>query len=172
MAFAWGKGSRRNMVGIHPDLLRHAERLIQITPVDLTIISGGGFRSLAQARANVANGTGILNSLHRKQSDGYGHAIDYVAYIHGRPSWSDSGAYKEIALASEEAAAELSIPLRGGYDWDMDGVWGESREWDWPHREIPKAWHLPRAIELMNRNRTKFGFDVVDAPCPTCGRAA
>lgn len=169
--FSWGKTSRANMVGCHPDIIRLANRVIEVSDVDITIIHGGGFRTLAQAKENVRNGRGILNSLHREQPDGYGHAIDFVAYIKGHPNWNDLGAYKEIARATEQAGAELMIPFRAGCDWDMDGVWGESGEYDWPHKELPKPQHMARAIELMNRNRLRLGIETKLADvCKCCGQ--
>jgi peptidoglycan L-alanyl-D-glutamate endopeptidase CwlK len=159
MAFKLGARSEKNLEGVHPDLVRVLRRALEITQVDVTILDGGGLRTLAQAQDNAARGTGIVNSLHRKQPDGFGHAIDAVAYP---VNWGNDKAnldrFREVARAVKRAAAELRVPIRQGLDWDMDGVWSERGEYDMPHFEMPKPWHLPRAIELMERHREELGL--------------
>lgn len=172
MSFHFGKGSLRNREGAHPDLIRLSDWVIERSSHDLTILGGGGLRTLAQAQENVARGTGILNSLHRKQSDGYGHALDLVLYKNGRATWDQkyASAYRETADLVGRGSAYLSIPIRQGCDWNMNGVFGESREWDWPHVEIPEFVNLPKAIALMKSRRRSFGLcDDCEFNCPKCG---
>lgn len=173
MSFRLGTRSKAQLVGVHPDIVRLAERTIEISPVDFCIIPGGGLRTEAQAAENVIRKTGKLLSLHREQSDGFGHAVDMVLYINGRATWDAKylPQYRILADYTERAGAELMIPFRGGYDWDQDGEWGESGEWDWVHREIPKLQHLARAVALMQAKRSAMGLDAEDKkiPCPCCG---
>ena len=155
----FGNSSRANLEGVLPELVRVAELAITLCEFDGTVLAGGGLRTLAQAQSNVSRGTGILNSLHRKQSDGYGHAIDIVALTPGKGiDWNNLEAFRAMAKAVKSASAMLSVPIRQGCDWDMDGIWGESREWDWPHCEHPKPHHMARAVELMNEQRQAMGL--------------
>lgn len=159
----FGKASTANLSGVLPCLVEVAELAITLCPFDGTVIAGGGLRTEAQARNNVARGTGILNSLHRKQPDGYGHAIDLIALTPGKGiDWNNLKAFRAMAAAVKDAAAILAVPIRQGCDWDMDGVWGESanKEWDWPHFEYPKDRNMARAVELMHEHRKSLGLSV------------
>jgi peptidoglycan L-alanyl-D-glutamate endopeptidase CwlK len=157
----FGTSSRRNLEGVLPDLVTVAELAIKLCEFDGKIIAGGGLRTEAQARANVANGTGILNSLHRRQSDGYGHAIDLIALTNGKIDWGNLKAFKAMARAVKIAAAHLCTPIRQGCDWNMNGTFGESREWDWPHFENPVEFWRPKAVAEMHRYRAELGMEPV-----------
>lgn len=82
-----------------------------------------------------------LSSKHRKQKDGYGHAVDVVPYP---VDWNDLAKFDTIAKAMFEAQKQLkaegSIPastnLRWGANWDGDGKYREKGEYDSPHFEI------------------------------------
>lgn len=155
----FGNRSKANMKGVLPQLVDVAELAITLCEYDGTVLNGGGLRTLAQAQDNVARGTGILNSRHIKQPDGFGHAIDIVALTPGKGiDWNNMDAFKAMAKSVKAASAMLSVPIRQGCDWDMDGIWGESREWDWPHFEHPKPHHMARAVELMNEHRQAMGL--------------
>lgn len=156
---AFGGSSRANLKGVRPELVKVAELAICICEYDGTVPLGGGLRTLEQAQHNVRNGTGILNSLHRRQSDGLGHAVDLVALTPGRGVvWKNKDAFRAMARAVETAAAILSVPIRQGCDWNMNGTFGESREWDWPHFELAGSYHLVKATNAMIRNRDALGF--------------
>lgn len=135
--FAYGANSRANMAGVHPRLIEYAEATLARSSVDLCVLPGGGSRSRAAAQANHAAGTGVLNSLHIIQRDGYAWAIDLVAIDPAtkKPSW-DIKLYRAILPASREAAAHCGILIQEGSDWDLDGKYGEAGEWDWPHRQF------------------------------------
>lgn len=164
MTFHLGTASMLNLVPaegyqVHPDIIRVAIRALEISSVDGTVIPGGGVRTLAQAQDNVRRKTGKLLSLHRVQPDGYGHAIDLVAYVASLGGATYLMKYaRPLAMAVRQAAAELMIPIRQGCDWDQDGTWGEAGEWDWNHFEKPKRQHLARATELMHEVRAELGL--------------
>lgn len=153
MSFKFGAKSRRNLKGVDETLVAVAERALEISPCDGTILVGGGLRTLAQAQANVRKGTGILNSLHRT-----GDAIDLVALTNGRVRWDNSEAFYAMAMAVKQAAAEMLVPIRQGCDWNMNGTFGESREWDWPHFENPVEYWMQKATDEMYRYRKELGL--------------
>ena len=167
----FGKGSYKNIDGVMPSLVTVAELAIRLCDYDGTIIMGRGLRTLEQARDNVRRKTGILNSLHRQQADGFGHAIDLIPYD-GGPSW-DQEKCKTMARSVRAAAAILSEPIRQGLDWDQDGEWLERGETDMCHFESPKLQHMARAVELMNAMRhglelNEMVWNSESVECPHC----
>ena len=116
MTFKLGKKSRKEMRGLHPDLIRVIERAIQISDVDFAVHDGA--RTLAEQKRLVATGASTtLNSKHLIQPDGYGHAADLVPYINGKLRWEWEPIYR-IALAMNMAAKEFGVtPLYWGGNW-------------------------------------------------------
>jgi peptidoglycan L-alanyl-D-glutamate endopeptidase CwlK len=157
---AFGAQSYANLSGVLPGLVDVAQLAIRICEYDGTVIAGGGLRTHDQALQNVQNGTGILDSRHRKQSDGWGHAIDLIALTYGRVDWQNLVAFREMARAVKVASAILEIPIRQGCDWNMNGKLQEAgtKEWDWPHFEDPIPFHLPAAENEMLRYRREIGL--------------
>ena len=70
MGFVLGRGSRKKLTGVHPDLVRVVERAIEITDTDFAVIEG--LRSPERQRELVAAGASkTLRSRHLT-----GHAVD------------------------------------------------------------------------------------------------
>lgn len=158
----FGASSRAHLEGVHPDAVTVAELAIRLCPYDGTILPGGGLRTLAQAQANALSGNGILHSLHRRQADGHGHAVDIVALLPGRGVVWKGGdamaAFTAMAAAVATASAILGIPVRQGSDWNCNGKRGEAREWDWPHFELPDHRFIQAATALMLERREVLGL--------------
>lgn len=144
-----GSGSLRRLAGVHPDLVRVVQLAIEISAQDFSVAEG--LRSSTRARELAAAGTGIESSLHIRQPDGYGHAVD----LHPYPlDWKDLSAFRSIAKAMFEAADELNVPLQWGADWDLDGKINEPGEWDFPHFQLPQAWRLAGALSAALRRNS------------------
>lgn len=113
--FVLGKASLKELDGVHPDLIRLVKRTIQITSQDFSVHDG--LRTEAEQRRYVATGVSkTMNSMHRTQPDGYGHAVDLVPYINGKLRWEWPAIYP-IAAAVRIAAEELKIGIRWGGIW-------------------------------------------------------
>jgi peptidoglycan LD-endopeptidase CwlK len=136
----FSKKSLDRMTGLHPDLVRVLHRAIQITRVDFGISQG--VRTLEQQKELYAQGrtkpgkivTWTMNSKHLPQADGYGHAFDVVAYVHGEVSWVESF-YITIAEDILNAAQQVGVALRWG------GTFRDSKgdpNPDYPHFELVK----------------------------------
>lgn len=70
-----------------------------------------------EQKALVASGASqTLNSMHRPQADGFGHAVDLVPYINGKLRWEWPAIYP-IAAAVWQASRELGVPIRWGGAW-------------------------------------------------------
>ena len=117
MAYFLGKGSRRKLESVHPDLIRVVERAIEITKQDFSVCDG--LRSLVQQKEYVRTGAShTLRSKHLRQPDGFSHAVDLVPYINGQIRWEWEPIYR-IAKAIRYAANELDVRLRWGGHWGL-----------------------------------------------------
>lgn len=115
--FILGGKSRRELEGVHPDLVDMVELAIQFTAIDFTVYDG--LRTAAEQRQNVARGASkTMDSFHIRQADGWGHAVDLVPIISGVPKWDWGGCY-QVFLAVDRAATQLGIA--GRLTWG--GVW-------------------------------------------------
>jgi len=109
--------SRTELKGVHPDLVRVVERAIRLTEQDFTVFDG--LRTEGEQRQMVRSGASqTMESKHRVQADGYGHAVDLVPWINGQARWEWGPIYK-IITAVAIAAQELDVPLRWGGVWDV-----------------------------------------------------
>jgi peptidoglycan L-alanyl-D-glutamate endopeptidase CwlK len=115
MPYALGAKSRAELKGVHPDLVRVVERAIQITSQDFSVHDG--LRTQEEQKRLVAAGASkTMNSMHRQQPDGYGHAVDLVPFINGKLRWEWPAIYP-IAAAVWQAARELGVRIRWGGNW-------------------------------------------------------
>lgn len=122
MPYSLGKQSRQKLSGVHPDLIKVAERAIQITPVDFVILEG--LRTAQRQKELKASGaTTTLKSRHLT-----GHAIDLGAFVGGEIRW-DWPLYYKIAAAVKQAAEEVGVPIEWGGDWKSFP--------DGPHFQLP-----------------------------------
>lgn len=111
-----GNKSRDKLVGVHPDLVRVVELAITLTTQDFAVHDG--LRSDQEQIALVAKGASkTLNSKHKKQPDGWGHAVDLVPYINGQLRWEWKPIF-HISSAVDQAAAKLGVRIRWGGVWD------------------------------------------------------
>lgn len=148
---AFSNNSRNKLKGVHPLLVKALESALQTSPYDFAIVQG--VRTKAEQRALYAQGRDILadvnalrknvgwaaitqeenkvvtwtlNSNHIEKPDGYGHAIDFAAYVNGSISW-DERYYAPIADAIIEAGKAVGVILESGAYWDKK---------DWGHIEV------------------------------------
>ncbi len=121
MTYSLGAKSRAELKGVHPDLVRIVERAIEITTQDFSVHDG--LRTEEEQKRYVAAGVSqTMNSMHRTQSDGYGHAVDLVPFINGKLRWEWPAIYP-IASAVWQAAKELGVDIRWGGAWiDMRDI--------------------------------------------------
>jgi peptidoglycan LD-endopeptidase CwlK len=102
--------SEKNLIGVHPDLIRIARRALELSPIDFGISEG--LRSLARQKQLVdAGASKTLRSRHLT-----GHAIDVVAYVGGKTRW-DWPLYTQISKAFKQAATDTKLHVEWGGDW-------------------------------------------------------
>jgi peptidoglycan L-alanyl-D-glutamate endopeptidase CwlK len=110
-SFKLGKKSRKELEGVHSDLVAVVERAIELTVQDFAVHDG--IRTLDEQRKLVERGASkTLRSRHIS-----GHAVDLVPYINGKLRWEWEPIYA-IAEAVRFAALEQGVPIRWGGAWD------------------------------------------------------
>ena len=149
--FVLGSGSLRELNGVHPDLVKVVKRAIRITAQDFTVHDG--LRTIEEQRRYVATGVSkTMNSMHRQQADGYGHAVDLVPYINGKLRWEWPAIYP-IAAAVRIAAEELKVAVRWG------GIWADLLT------VLPNPQAMNRAVQAYVAARQKAGKSAfIDGP--------
>lgn len=123
----WDKVSTERRKGVHPDLLKLADAVLQAAPWPLRITEG--MRTLERQRQLLAaKATKTLNSRHLT-----GHAIDVVPYIDldrdGKIETEElyNKRLFDVLIPIAKAEAErLGIKMTFGYDWG----------WDSPHWQL------------------------------------
>lgn len=120
MAFKLGAKSKKELTGVHPDLVRVVQRAIQITSVDFTV--NDGIRTKAEQAHYVKIGASkTMKSKHLE-----GRAVDLVAVDdRGRMLWewgtkAKPGPVVMVAFAMIRAAEELGLDhkITWGAIWD------------------------------------------------------
>lgn len=121
--FALGAGSRAELSGVHPDLVKVVERAIQISVQDFAVHDG--IRTVEEQRRLVnAGASQTMASKHLRQADGFGHAVDLVPYVNGKLRWEWPAIYP-IAAAMWRASLELGVAIRWGGPWvNLDTIPG------------------------------------------------
>ena len=129
MTYAFGATSQERMEGVHPLLIDCAERALSYGTLDLTVLPYGGLRTLKDQKMLVNKGASqTLNSLHRKQGTGYGHAIDLAPYP---VDWDDISRFHLMGALMFRAANEIDAPIEWG------GFWKSF--FDYPHFQLRRS---------------------------------
>lgn len=112
--------SKRNLVGVHPALIKVILRALQISPYDFGILCG--VRTPTEQAKRLAEGaTRTKGSYHFIQADGYSHAFDFGVYVDGQYINGDTpdelGYYRKVMQAIFTAAIELNVQIEAGGLW-------------------------------------------------------
>jgi peptidoglycan L-alanyl-D-glutamate endopeptidase CwlK len=103
-----GERSKRNLSGVHPDLVKVVERALELSPVDFTVIEG--LRTPERQAELMKQGfTRTLKSRHI-----IGQAVDIVPLP---VDWKKPEPFLLVADAMKKAAAELGVKITWGGDW-------------------------------------------------------
>lgn len=137
MAFKFSKVSEARLQGVKPQLASVVRRALEICAVDFMVVEG--LRTIERQRELYAQGRTkpgdkVTWTLHSKHLEG--NAVDLAPVIDGVVDWNNLKNFDAIAKAMLQASRELSVPIRWGADWDMDGIPREKGETDSPHFEL------------------------------------
>jgi peptidoglycan L-alanyl-D-glutamate endopeptidase CwlK len=108
--FAFGERSKKNLTGVHPDLVKVATKALELSQIDFTVTEGLRTKE-RQAQLMAAGASKTMNSRHIT-----GHAIDIAPIIAGEVRW-DWPPFQELAKAFKLAAKEENVPIVWGGDW-------------------------------------------------------
>ena len=108
--FAFGERSKKNLTGVHPDLVKVATKALELSQIDFTVTEGLRTKE-RQAQLMAAGASKTMNSRHIT-----GHAIDIAPIIAGEVRW-DWPPFQELSKAFKLAAKELGVPIVWGGDW-------------------------------------------------------
>lgn len=112
MTFKLDPRAEKNLIGVHPDLVKVVRAAILTTNIEFTVTEG--LRTLDRQKQLLAAGaTRTLNSRHLT-----GHAVDVAAKVGGTVRW-DWPLYEKIASFMLDAAEELQVPVIWGGSWKM-----------------------------------------------------
>jgi len=139
---ALNERSRKNLAGVHPDLIRVVEMAAERCEVPIVVTEG--LRSQArQAELKAAGKSWTLNSRHLT-----GHAVDIVD---GDNFGYDIPDLDKIAAAMQSAADECGVPI----------VWGGT----WKSKDTPH-------FELCRKTYPASGIPIATQITETAGRVA
>jgi len=117
VSYTLGLRSRLELRGVHPSLVAVVHRAIAITSQDFRVLDG--LREIEEQQELVKRGASkTLRSMHLRQPDGWGHAVDLVPVVNGVLRWEWPLIYP-VARAMRVAAEAGNVPLVWGGCWDM-----------------------------------------------------
>ena len=123
MAFKFGKRSKRELVGVHPDLVRVVKKALELSDIDFMVTDG--LRTIEEQAELVKRGASkTMKSKHLVQPrTDTGHAVDLVGLLNGKARWEWPVVYK-IAEVMRQAAEIEDVNIRwgGSWDWITDSV--------------------------------------------------
>jgi peptidoglycan LD-endopeptidase CwlK len=127
MTRKFGTRSEKNLVGVHPDLVRVMRKALQIAALDFTVIEG--LRTVARQKQLLASGASqTMRSRHLT-----GHAVDIAPFVGGTIRW-DWPLYDRLAVGVKQAAFEEGVPLEWGGDWRS---FKDGPHWQLPWSQYP-----------------------------------
>lgn len=121
MTFALGPASRVKLARVHPALDLVVRRALAISAQDFCVHDGA--RTAEQQNALFKKGFSQKDgykakSNHQIRADGYGHAVDLVPWVDGKPVWDDTWArHYVVAQAMSRAAKASAVRIRWGGNW-------------------------------------------------------
>lgn len=134
--FKFGARSRRELDGVHADLVAVTELALKKSLIDFAVTDG--LRTPEEQAEYLRTGA----STTKRSRHLTGHAVDLVACLpNGKISYAKP-LMLQIKEAMFAAAAELKVPLRWGGDWDGDPSTPHDLV-DMPHFELPRSRRYP-----------------------------
>lgn len=113
--YIFSERSEDRMRGLHPKLIKTAERALSYGILDLTVPQYGGLRTTNEQKRLVKIGASkTMNSKHLVQSDNYAHAIDLAPYP---IDWANIEKFQVMATLMFKASSEEGLVLNWGGHW-------------------------------------------------------
>lgn len=130
MMFAFGTQSKKELAKAHPKMQAILKEAIK--HVDFKILNS----TRGKAAQEKAYRTGHSKAHFGDSAHNYVPSIA-VDLFPAPYDWDNTKAFNNLYHVMMEAAKSLSIPLRSGADWDMNGLRpGDKDNWDAGHYEL------------------------------------
>lgn len=117
--FSFGARSLANLHNVHPKLVACVMEAISDSTQDFMVFEG--VRTIEKEEENIKSGASKLTDpkdcKHCIQKSGYGHAVDLVPVVDGKPVW-DWKLVIPVVHAMQIAETKRSITIRWGGVWD------------------------------------------------------
>jgi peptidoglycan L-alanyl-D-glutamate endopeptidase CwlK len=137
--FHYGKRSLDNLSTCDSDLIIVANRGLELSPYDITIIHGWRGEELQNALQESGASTKRWPNSKHNNLDRFHNpmslAFDFAPWIDGKIPWDDTHIFAVIAGCLMAAARENDVQVRWGGDWDSDGSTKDQKLLDWGHLE-------------------------------------
>jgi len=127
--------SEKNLTGVNEDLVKVVKKVAETYPI--LVIEG--LRSQERQEDLYSQGRtkpGPIVTWTKTSKHTEGKAVDVVILKDGKIDWNDQSSFVELGKAMLQAASDLGVKLRWGYDWDGDKTLREKGENDGPHFEL------------------------------------
>lgn len=130
MMFVLGERSRRNMRGLHVDLVNVVQEALKVTTQDFGVtakaVRTAQEQHLLWEQGRKSPGKIVTSkdgykdkSNHQAAVDGLGYAVDLTPFINGEFDVDNEEAQYPIALAMAKASLQLGTPITWGGNWLM-----------------------------------------------------
>jgi peptidoglycan L-alanyl-D-glutamate endopeptidase CwlK len=132
-----GSASKLRYGALHPDL----KMIVDETLKEIGLSIACSYRGYADQEAAFRQGTTGLHYPKSKHNRKPAEAMDCIPNPFNG-DWKNVEPFTVLGEKIMEVAARLLAEgkithrLRWGHDWDMDGIRGEKKEWDYPHFEL------------------------------------
>ena len=134
--FVLSEKSKTNRIGVDQRLIRISDRAIQITPIDFGHGADSGLRTTKRQGELFASGVSKCDGVTHRGSHQDGEALDFTAYINGKPVW-DHKYYAVLMVYVMQAANELGYKIKCGITFKPERIVdGVPYGWDGPHVEL------------------------------------
>ena len=141
MAYRFSSKSIERMKGVHPDLIVIFNEAIKNSPIDFGVPASGGVRTAAEQLNLFNDGKSKCDgtkkkSRHQMKEDGFGHALDFYAYVNGKASWEKNhlAMVAGVIMATAERLKKEG-KVTGSLYWGGQFGSADFNGWDMPHFE-------------------------------------
>ena len=145
--YSYGTGSSRKLATCHPLLSSIADRAIELSPYDITIVhgwrgeevqnalfdSGASHKQWPESRHNAMK---IDQAADPQNYLPESRALDFAPWVYGGIPWKETHIFAVIAGCFFAAAAGEGATIRWGGDWDTDGSTTDQTLMDYGHVEL------------------------------------
>lgn len=138
MVWTYGQSSMKKRDSCDPALIRVMDLGLKMSPVDIAIVWGWRGQEVQDGLYRMGSSkVQFPDSMHNYLVDDKPNALafDFGPWVNGRIPWGDTHLFALVAGVFFGAAQQLSIKLRWGGDWDMDGLTIDQTFMDWGHLE-------------------------------------